>query len=346
MGLKTQLSRLSRLSAGVLHGKKGFLLTLLALLLSTLLALMFSANISNPPDYKMDLVQNRITILNYYVESFYDYAEQVTVVSGYTALQGMVEYIDSTGHYQPNFRLRYPSCIKNGTVIGNVPCPGMDGRTLEAYLYNLSEAAGKELKLASRVVINNITVSQDSDPFALDVHVNLTLFVSDKFANITATRAYDTIVPIIGVRDPIFLIDGTYSRIIRKTNITKLELWNSRDLEQMYNEEEYRPTKEGVSFIHRLEGEYVIDDMGIESYVLHTLPEVMPLVNASLSMVDYLFWNKTSFDCESRAPMEIMAINQSEVPSIPTIPLDPPFQLDADHWSTFNLSSAGAWPTC
>jgi hypothetical protein len=320
-------------------GKKGFLLTLLALVIGTFFIVIFSARINNPPDYKTEMTEGRLSVLNYYADSFFNYAESATVLSGYSGLQGLIKDMYSNKAYSSGFYSDYTSCVEFGNLSPILPCPGMSGKYLSFYLKNLTISANSELKMNSNFTINSIAVIQTEDPFYLQLVLNITLSISDPLANITTTRSFTGFVPIDGLPDPIYLLNGTYNRTIKKGDITKKEgTWNPIDLEQMYNAEEYRFTSRGISFLNRMMGNFTNNSMGIESIVNYTDPRVISLITENRSFVDYLFWSRAEFDCTS---MNVVYINNISLPSMP-----PGLQLDDEHRVLFNITNVNAYPTC
>jgi hypothetical protein len=322
-------------------GKKAFMLTLMALIISSFMVFLFSSRLMNAPDYKMELVEDRITLANYYVDNAFDYAESAATVSGYLALAGVVDDMASTRAYNSEFDSQYVSCVAYANLTSSKTCPNMQGKNFVYLMDNLTESSAVELKLSSRYIINNMTVSQGEDPFALDLTINMTLYVSDAFANITTTRVFTSRVPIAGIKDPVFAVNGTYNKTIRRTNITKQEgTWSVPDLEQLYLNQEYRYSSSAPSFIYRVKGNFSNSSLGIESMINHTQPSLVALINQNISMVDYLFWNRTNFDCDEKEVVEI------EAAAIPNIPSSPPFQLDDAHRVVFNISSSDTSSTC
>jgi hypothetical protein len=325
-------------------GKKGFFLTLLAVILSTLFIMLFSSRINNLPDYKTDVVESRVAVLNYYSQNFFSYAERTTVVSGYAALRGVLQDISTTRKYKENFTKEYGLCIFNGNLTPSKVCPNMEGKTLIFFLSNLSSSAEKELKISSSYFINNITITQNTkseDPFYLEVNVNITLNISDRFANLSTTRVYTSFIPLAGILDPVYLLNGTYNQTIKVSNITKNErTWTPKDLEQLHNNREYRWTRYGVNFIDRMRGNfsnisnYRNDSMGIESIVNYTFAAA--LMHQNISVVDVLFWNNISYPCN-----QTINVSPAAVPSMPT-----GLQLDDEHKVLFNISSVYTRDTC
>ena len=350
------------IGAGI--GKKGFMLTLLAIVLSGLFVTIFSARLTNPPDYKTDVVESRITMMDYYLESFFDYAASVGQISGYAALQGIISDIGARGDYNYNFTTEFPYCMMYGNLTPSRACPGMGSRTFGFYLANLSDDAFRELNVITQYTINNVTVSPTRDPFYLRVLINMTVNISDNgianksIANFSANRLVDVEVPIYGLSDPVYLVGsgGAYVNYIEWVNYSKPETgWIASDLDTLYNTSSYRNTQYGVTFFHRIQGNFTTAEdafsfnatnttaylylvpTGIESFIDPNNPAASGLVSANVSFVDYLFWNRTAFDCTQTDPYQVMGIRSGVAPDIPDSPVH--YQLDRQHVTAFNLTS-------
>jgi hypothetical protein len=293
-----------------------------------------------PTDSKIEVLESRIILLNGYLNDFFTYSERLTIISGYAGLQGVMSDMQSRKTYDSQFYVRYPYCVATGNLTINTLCPNMQNRNLRYYLDNLSESARSELKIDSIYTINRIVVSQLEDPYSVDITVNITLNISDKFANISANREFTVQVPITGLQDPLYLINGTYNQTIKRSNLTKREgTWNKNDLQQLYSKSEYRVSRDGISFINRMMGNFTPSSLGLQSIVNHT----RVVLNNNRSNIDHYYWTGTNFDCRSRSPIMIVVVRTEDL--TPGIPTTVPFYLDSRHWANFNLSSP-ANPTC
>jgi len=334
--------------------KKGVIFTVLAIVLAVFFTLVFSARIEKPVDYKTGVIETRISILNDYMESFFDYAREVGSITGYSALQGVIQDLNTPPKgYNPNFETQYAYCIRTGNLTSSKTCPGMINKTLTHYLDNLRDVAKTNLNINSDYRINNINVTQSTgDAFSIGLIINLSVDIDDAYANISDTRLITSIVSIEGLPDPLYLLNGTYNQTIKRTSINKPAgeiggFWNHTDLQQLYYNHEYRNYYDGISFIRRIKGDlaYNINDKyGIESFVNHTHPAVVARTTDNHSMVDYLFWQDITLPCEAQGKNYIVKIVNDSIINSSGKPRD--FQLDDHHRLNFNISSEDAPPVC
>ncbi|MFH0870434.1 MAG: hypothetical protein V1866_05255 [archaeon] len=297
---------------GLSNNRKGVVLSLIALLMAVFFTIIFATDLNAPLDQKNDLVQSRVLIMNSFMESFFSYAEASASVSGYLSLRGMLidqgqthTYFDASLSPSNPLSLEYQFsyCMRTGNLTTTKLCPGMStpakNMTLTVFLQNLSAMAVDYFKMKANFTINNISITQ-SQPFTVDVIVNLTLKLSDEFANISDTRILTVPVTIEGLPDALYSINGTYNQTIKKTNITKLSGWNITDLRQLYSRHEYRNYPLAPSFLGRMEANFSATGIGIESFINNTAPSVIAYpYRINDSTVDHQFWRKISFNCSN-----------------------------------------------
>jgi hypothetical protein len=322
-----------------MKAKKGFLLTMLALLLAAFFALVFSEETNQVENYKLELVENRVSMLTFYVDNFFHYTEAVGSISGYMALQSELDDMNITKSYRPAFELEFVNCTLYGQINSTKNCSNMENKTLIYYLDRMNQMAQSEFKIKSTYKINSLAVTQQRDAFSLDVMMNITLNVSDPFANISTTKAFISTINLNGVQDPLYLVNGTYFQVINKTNISKRESnLDANDLQSFYLGRNYWQYKGGISFLNRMEGNFTNGTFGIQSFVNHTLVYLTNPYN--YSTIDYLFWNKVELKCDQG---QVEYINFS---LIPAIPYPPYFQIDSQNRLVFNITNQDAFRTC
>jgi len=331
---------------GLVRNKQGIVFTVLAIIIAVFFTLIFSARVEKPVDYKTTLIESRISVLNNYMSNFFEYAKSTASISGYSALQGIInkEVLNDMRASGAEFETWYNYSILTGNLTSSRMCPGMTNKTLTYYLDRIRSAAEQELNINSDYRINRINTytNQTLGAFSIGLIINLSLNITDAYANLSDTRVITSIVSIEGLLDPLYLLNGTYNQTIKKTSINKgiLGIWNSSDLQQLYYNHEYRNYRHGISFINRIKSNFTPNDLGIESFVNHTAPGVKGVYTPNQSMVDYLYWQNIMLECTSPS-------NRVGVVEINSSIISPPgFQLDEEHRNNFNISSKDTILTC
>ncbi len=331
-----------------INSRRGVLFSITAIVIAAFLMLVFSSRVETAPDHKMDLIETRINTLYDYSNSFYDFAGEASVLAGYGALYGIATNISMSRQYDKQFEEHFINCFLTGNITNSPArrCPLMNDKSVAYYLDQFSSQAKKNLKISSSYSIDpdSILVDQLTDPFGVDLYLNISLNISDAFVNMTSSRRIHLIIPIDLIPDPIFSANN-YSRLIVRSRLGKIEgSWNSTDLESLYNNQEYKAYQIGVSFLNRVKGNFTWTAMGIES-IMNQTNLTNGFVNIeNLSMVDYLFWNKTQFICSEK---ELVRINST---LLSTIGLTDPggLQIDNVHRLLFKVASDKAYtsPWC
>jgi hypothetical protein len=335
---------LRKKQVSLMRNKKGVVFTITAIAIAVFFTIVFSARIEKPIDYKTEVLETRINVLSDYLNNFYDYAESAASVSGYSALQGIITDLNNTKSFNMAFERQYTNCSITGNLTSSKKCPNMTNKTITYYLDNIMDIVEGKLNIKSNYTINSINVNQ-VEPFSIELILNISLDINDSYANLSDTRLVVGSVSIQGLLDPLYLIYGTYNQKINRTNIPKSggevgALWNFTDLQQLYNNHEYKQSLDGVSFINRIKGNFSPSYFGIESFVNFTDPDVIARwVNSgypnNYSMVDYLFWTSKTRNCKN----DIMQINNDSI-------MDSlggrKFQLDSAHMNTFVIFTMGS----
>ena len=326
---------------GLIMNKKGVVFTVLAVVTAIFFTLIFSARIEKPIDYKTTLIETRIGVLNNYMSNFFDYAEGTASISGYSALQGVIQDLNNMKAYNTNFESQYAYCIITGNLTSSKVCPGMANKTLTYYLNRIKNIAEEELHTTSDYKINSIDITQTTEAFLIDVIVNLSLNINDTYANISNTLLVTSSVSINQLLDPLYLLNGTYNQTIKKTTIKKGEWgWNYTDLQQLYDNHEYRKHGNGTSLINRIKGNFSPNKFGIESFVNHTDPNVVLMTTDNHSMVDYLFWQDVRLNCNNYIVKIIndSIINSSGKPRDFQLDIDNVWNFEIIHWVNYTCS--------
>jgi hypothetical protein len=328
---------------GLKSNKKGLVFIILSVIITIFFTFIFSSRIGQPIDAKVGLVEARITVLDNYMDDFFSYAEGAGSVTGYSALTGVIQDMNLTHSYNPRFDEEFANCTLLGNLTSTKRCPGMENMTLINYLDQMKAIAEDSLHIIANYTVNQINVTQNFEAFSVEMLINLTVRITDDYANMTDTRIITSSINIEGLQDPLYLLNGSYNQTIINNQLNKKEGdWNYTDLQNLYEQHTYRNYKEGVSFLRRIKGDYALitDYQGIESIVNYTAVTY----RENQSMIDYLYWNNKTFRC--RVPSspfpEVVGINESILPMNGA----QYFQLDDDHRLSFGISPGNTTTTC
>ncbi|MBN2459779.1 hypothetical protein JXB28_05835 [Candidatus Woesearchaeota archaeon] len=328
---------------GLANNKKGLVFTILAIVMTVFFTTMFSSKIETPIDSKASLIEARVSLLDSYMNDFYSYAEGAGSVTGYAAIQGIIQDMSMTRSYKPGFEQEMANCTLLGNLTSTKLCPGMENLTLIKYLDTMKKLAEDFLNIKANYTVNNINITQGLDAFSVELLINITLEIIDDYANLTDTRVVVSPIIITGLPDPLFMLNGTYNQSILQNNLNKKEGdWNYTDLQNLYYNNTYRNYKQGISFIRRIKGDFadMTDYYGLESIVNYTRVSY----HENHSMIDYLYWRNITFPCRSpTSPFPYLVGINGDI-----LPMNGAqyFQLDDDHRLSFGINPGNTTRTC
>lgn len=311
---------------GVVLNKKGVVFTLIALLISIFLFLLYASEYTPKEDSLLPVIENRIRILDRFNENFVQYSLEAMDVSSFKAMNGMSMYAESNGFFA-DFAASFSECLQNGTLNNGIDlCPDMENNTLPYWLNQITNMSRERLGINISYNVSGLQVKQ---PLPFDVEVSLSMHyeVEDIFARINRTIVLKRLVNVNGLSDPLYAVAGTYTNPILATPIRD-DQWNNDTLYFMIYNRTYRHHTDAPSLINRFEGVLMNSSCcGIESMV-HPGESIGEYENKSF--VDYWFWNSTEF-CGGIPPEAVYKVSYAAY--------DPKFRLDAQHLAAYNISS-------
>lgn len=309
-------------------GKKAVVFTLIAILISVFLFLLYASEYTPKENSMLPVVKNRVRILDRFNENFVQYSSEAIDVSSFKAMKGMAEYAGAHGFFA-NFNSAFLECVKNGTLEGGIDsCPGMENGTLPYWLDQITNMSQDKLGINISYNLFSIWVTQQV-PFQMQVSVNLHYEIEDIFAKVNRTITLNRLVNIEGLPDPLYEVWGSYNSLIKEAP-TRDDQWNNDTLYFMVYNRTYRYHTDAPSFMTRFEGH--LDNSsccGIESMVNPT--EALGAYQ-NKSFVDYLFWNDTAF-CGGIPPQIVYTVSGA-YPAY-----DPKFRLEPRHLAAYNIGS-------
>ena len=306
--------------------KKAVVFTLIAILITGLLFLLYAIEYSPKEDAMLPVVTNRIRILDRYNENFLKYTLEAIDVSSFKAMNGMAAFADTNGFFSA-FEPAFVECVLLGTLnVGADICPDMENGTLPYWLNQTINLSQEKLGINVTYEILGLTVNQPL-PFEVQVEISLHYEINDLFAKVNRTTTLKRLVRIEGLPDPLYLVSGTYNSTIQATS-TRDNEWSSTTLLRMGQNHTYRFHTDAPSFLYRFVGNISNSSCcGIESMID---PDQSIGVFQNKSFVDYLFWNDTQM-CGGIPPPTVYTIDD---PSF-----SPKFRLEPRHLAAYNISS-------
>lgn len=282
--------------------KKGIIFTMVAVVISAIILASFFFSQRVPPDRSVSSTKIRINSINSYINQLDSYISSQIGASTRFALSNMSKEMIINDKYYPNpFDEEFISCLSTGYVSnldgGFLPTKEC-GTDLSVSLSNIDGLAKKSLHINSALTLRNITIYQNS-PWYVQVDANITVQISDSYADWNFNRTYTGNSSILGLPDPTYKVgvSGIFnSKDIFVNNFTTQIPWNGwirypSTLNILSKGHEYFQYKEAPSFLSRMDGQLNAHDSsaGIASLVF---PNSGMPYDEDISHLDFTYWRQ------------------------------------------------------
>jgi len=284
--------------------KRGIVFTFIAVILLSILILMFLIQSNKKTELEITKSSVQTTTLNSFVKSLKtEYIPRAIEVSSNQAILALLDYMEKNQRFLLNSEID----IINSTLTGHDPEGNELGMMLyyedeELIDYTIHSALDEVKDLAEQTQINfsfdpyNLNISQ-KDSWTLEVIIyNFEFTVASLDGK---TRWEDTInisteLSITNYRDPIILLNESLNITIEKADTTTYPSMDG-NIDKIVNQTEnhtFNTNPDAPSFLQRLEYDLTLNP---EGYGIEYI--VNPIFNdnsAGYILVDHKYWNKDS----------------------------------------------------
>ena len=276
--------------------KKAIFYTSAAIALTIVIIITYSAYTSHKLSENMNVVQTRIDTVNFFIKSVERDISKGAFVASYRTILSFNDFINKNHAFIDDANARFKESFLNGTI-SNQPQDLMFNYTLMDWANKISAEANK-VDIKFNFTINDIKLNQ-SDPWSVDVALNLSLDIRDKknTSYWIRDRYLTTKISIIGFKDPLYVFNaqGKLNNTIVKTNITNFVVnGDSTNLMIHTNNSWYISHNDSPSFLMRFEGNLNNSVYGIESLVNLDKFQQQGLTIKDRSAVDYIYFGTKS----------------------------------------------------
>ena len=278
-----------------------FFSLILVFLLFTLIAIVFMQRSLVTYYYSQTGIETRANAMNGFYNDLVEDSKKAIGIVGKRAIASAISYVVSKGVALSQANKTLVELITNGTIEGEEQ-PLMNQSTIVDWEKKMEDVGSLE-GFDTELEVNNVVV-QPFDSFDLKISYSLEVNLSDKNfkMNLSRIKTLDVIVDINGFEDPLYPL-YTYGRAVNL--FIKTPHWmnySSEDLTNLQddlNNSYYHPSKDGGSFLDRLEGKCVVQDkykitnteIGLESFVNKDDLESLGLpVDEDRSNIDYIYF--------------------------------------------------------
>jgi len=234
--------------------KKAIIFTFIAILIASLLTTIYATYQITPLDHSVKFDKARVRAMNDHLSSLIDFAHVSLLMSGYRALQGMIEHVRTDGFFlhEPDIKNSFIECITNASLKGG-QCPYMENATITHLLEVGQNLSRDEFGYNSTIFkVESITVNQVK-PFAVTVNMTLIVYLSNEDVVWNTTQVISEDISINGLQDPVYFHLPYQNKFLESRTIP--ENFNSSSFTKFVEDGEYVNSITGLEF-HTFGAEY------------------------------------------------------------------------------------------
>ena len=315
------------------NSKKGIFFTFAAIGLSIIIILSFNTYNAYRAKDRIWLVETRVNTMNDFVKDMQEDLENVVFIAGFRGILSLEDYMMKYDRFMgqedsPNLAAGFKSLFLNGTIITGIKTETMsfmDNNTFLNWTRRMKIEANKTGVILD-FTINDVTISH-SEPWMVDVKVNLDIYVQDKKNTASwkiDNKDYTKKINISAFADPLYLVNnnGLVNNTMLATTVDPSA--SSSNLNTHLISSYYIQHSDAPSYLMRFENNLGSSSNGVESLV-----NSQERINAGLgalgrSAVDYIYFGtQVVTDCEVKTPSYSW------------------FKLDNSHLSFYNAQCKG-----
>ncbi|MDP3765695.1 MAG: hypothetical protein Q8R04_04215 [Nanoarchaeota archaeon] len=247
--------------------KKSIFYTTAAIALTIVMFITYSAYSTYKLSDNANVIQTRIETVNLFIRGVERDVSKGVIIAGFRTFLSFNDFIADNSVFLGNVSKRFKESFINGTI-NNLPQSLMTNYTFTNWTNKVSKEADK-IDIKINFTINEVKVDQ-SDPWFVDVGLNLSLYVTDKKNTSiwVRNRYFTTKISIMGLKDPLYTFNtsGKINNTIFRTNITDFVIDTDVTNLMIHTNKYYYIAYNGSpSFLMRFEGNLSNSTFGIES---------------------------------------------------------------------------------
>lgn len=287
-------------------GKKAIIFTLIAIGLSGLFILLYTASFSVSVDQENENIRTRITSLDQTIDQFYEYAKEAQSIAGFESMQALYKEInDSPSHTYlgaGRFPERLLRCMNESDRCTNIYNLTI---LLDNYTAIIESSTGSTITYS----VLDLDLVSESYNYII-IRGNISIHLTDEYASWEQNRGVTSTISTNGVYDPIYInINDDYDGA-EERRISIHDSKASSDIEEFidfYAGKEYKavdkdeyPNNEAPCLSERFEGDFdtATQGCGIESLVhADEHPDLMASGNYDITHLDWQVATGTTYGC-------------------------------------------------
>ncbi|MFC1800811.1 hypothetical protein ACFLYT_02015 [Nanoarchaeota archaeon] len=312
----------------MMNNKKGFFFTIIALIIVSLLFMIFMGRGDVAQRTIAPVEESRIKVVNNYVRSAEDiYIKRMLVASSYKAIDEVIGYAKNLGEAPDD--LNWFSNLMIDGKLNNINIMGEHSLSDKLELLENVTFEMLHLNASFKPIEAKLFQNEATGPWRLGVNLSVAVFVDGIIAQWNSTTIIEALIDIEGMNDPLI----RYNTDKDKWPISKTEFgsnWTGNNTFVHLIEKTYKHEPRAPSFINRLMNLTPESECcGIESLIDFSS---LGLKVKNVSSVDYCYWKE--FGCIEEGYGQFLW----EVDNITDAGV-PYFRLDSYHSIQYNTTN-------
>ena len=304
-----------------MKGKKGFVFTLISIVLS--LVLLFSFTLKDEVQYQQrsEIVSLRVhTVNDFIVDVENDLKKGIQITSARTLI-GIQEHITEQGEFIGNVSEAFVEGFVNGTIQG-VAVDLLNDSTFVNWTARIQQQAEKTA-IEANFSVQEVDIRHQT-PWGINVTVQLLMSIKDNrnTAKWLRQKEVSAVLDITDFEDPLYLVstNGKVTNTIRPTNRTPYVTGDDTTMLMLHaNESAYSNSSSAPSYLDRMQGEVSGSEFGMESLVYIPGLQAQGLPIHDKSIVDHIYFSNQN-------------PSHNRINNTPSW-----FKIDDDHLSTYGV---------
>ena len=294
-----------------IRGRKGIFFTFAAIALSLIIIFSFKVYTDYGQKDEMESIEIRIKTMDNFLKGMENDIGNVIFIVGFRSLLSLEDYMMRHGTFlnvddYPSLDTAFKEAFVNGAIPRGITEDKMVLMKNNTFLNwtNMMKSQANKTGITLGFTINDVTISQ-SEPWQVDVSVDLTISVQDKksTASWTISKVFTQKINITGFVDPLYLVNnnGKVNNTIRKTTVPDFS--TEQNLDTHLINSYYIEHSDAPSYLMRFENNLGSSPYGIESLVNSKKLKDEKIKDNDKSAVDYIYFGtQTPEDCQVDKP--------------------------------------------
>jgi len=282
----------------VFKNKKGIIFTILALVISSFILILFFYLFEAPIDKEVEVTKIKIHKVNKLLNQIEDVARTKASISSRASIDYLINEMHRAQTHLSDFDNNFGACLNGSAFCGN-------SANFSGWMSNeFSSFLNKNLGINVAISVSDFVISQN-EPWLLVISFNLSVLINEYYyATWKINEVINQSFSIIGLRDPVYAVRPSNSVIgtFEEVNIIKFDSvfysldadlgWQetSSDFNRLVLQKKYFEHAGSPSYLDRLKNNTSSSALGIVSFVL---PDTVSEIYGDTDM-DWVFWNNLS----------------------------------------------------